>query len=334
MKLITAIIKPFKMDDVREALSEIGVQGITVTEVKGFGRQRGHTELYRGAEYVVDFLPKLKLEILHFDGVDYTDYSETLVGFSDGRQETGVTVMAGDFIYVGFHKPFRFLYAYFADGLENANVSNISAEVYQGGWTDSNLSLHDGSVGFSRDGFLQWDIDNEYWDETTVDGTKAYWIRFSVDSDTTAMTIKALNLLFSEERDLFAEFKPLETKSQFRLGDDDFLPILERTRDDIIQAFRNKGYLKVDDEGRWRRLTPWDLLDIHEVKNGATYKALAKIFLNASEAKEDIWWEKSMIYKNKAKSALNLAYATIDKNDTGEPEGQMRPNFKTGRLYV
>ena len=63
MKLITAIIKPFKLDDVREAISEIGVQGITVTEVKGFGRQRGHTELYRGAEYVVDFLPKVKLEL-------------------------------------------------------------------------------------------------------------------------------------------------------------------------------------------------------------------------------------------------------------------------------
>ncbi len=63
MKLVTAIIKPFKMDDVRTALSDIGVQGVTVTEVKGFGRQRGHTELYRGAEYVVDFLPKLKLEI-------------------------------------------------------------------------------------------------------------------------------------------------------------------------------------------------------------------------------------------------------------------------------
>ncbi len=62
MKLVMAIIKPFKLDDVREALSEIGVQGITVTEVKGFGRQKGHTELYRGAEYVVDFLPKVKLE--------------------------------------------------------------------------------------------------------------------------------------------------------------------------------------------------------------------------------------------------------------------------------
>jgi nitrogen regulatory protein P-II 2 len=63
MKFITAIIKPFKLDDVREALSEIGVQGITVTDVKGFGRQRGHTELYRGAEYVVDFLPKVKIEV-------------------------------------------------------------------------------------------------------------------------------------------------------------------------------------------------------------------------------------------------------------------------------
>src|SRR5215470_8499389 len=63
MKLVMAIIKPFKLDDVREALAEVGVQGITVTEVKGFGRQKGHTELYRGAEYVVDFLPKIKLEV-------------------------------------------------------------------------------------------------------------------------------------------------------------------------------------------------------------------------------------------------------------------------------
>ncbi|MBL0162293.1 MAG: P-II family nitrogen regulator [Xanthomonadales bacterium] len=63
MKMVMAIIKPFKLDDVREALAEIGVQGITVSEVKGFGRQKGHTELYRGAEYVVDFLPKIKIEI-------------------------------------------------------------------------------------------------------------------------------------------------------------------------------------------------------------------------------------------------------------------------------
>ena len=67
MKMVMAIIKPFKLDDVREALSEIGVQGITVTEVKGFGRQKGHTELYRGAEYVVDFLPKVKIEAVVVD---------------------------------------------------------------------------------------------------------------------------------------------------------------------------------------------------------------------------------------------------------------------------
>lgn len=63
MKLITAIVKPFKLDDVRDALSEVGIKGLTVTEVKGFGRQKGHTELYRGAEYVVDFLPKVKIEL-------------------------------------------------------------------------------------------------------------------------------------------------------------------------------------------------------------------------------------------------------------------------------
>ncbi len=69
MKLVTAIIKPFKLDDVRQTLSDLGVKGITVTEVKGFGRQRGHTELYRGAEYVVDFLPKVKVELAVDDDV-------------------------------------------------------------------------------------------------------------------------------------------------------------------------------------------------------------------------------------------------------------------------
>jgi nitrogen regulatory protein P-II 2 len=69
MKMVTAIVKPFKLDEVREALSAIGVQGITVTEVKGFGRQKGHTELYRGAEYVVDFLPKVKIEAAVDDGI-------------------------------------------------------------------------------------------------------------------------------------------------------------------------------------------------------------------------------------------------------------------------
>ena len=75
MKLISAIIKPFKLDDVREAISEIGVEGITVSEVKGFGRQKGHTELYRGAEYQVDFLPKVKLEIAVNDDLVAVSYT-------------------------------------------------------------------------------------------------------------------------------------------------------------------------------------------------------------------------------------------------------------------
>ena len=81
MKLIMAIIKPFKLDEVREALSEVGVSGITVTEVKGFGRQKGHTELYRGAEYVVDFLPKVKIDIaINDDLLDQTIEAVTKAG--------------------------------------------------------------------------------------------------------------------------------------------------------------------------------------------------------------------------------------------------------------
>jgi nitrogen regulatory protein P-II 2 len=84
MKLVVAIIKPFKLDDVREALADVGVQGVTVTEVKGFGRQKGHTELYRGAEYVVDFLPKIKLEVAIAD-----DQAERVVEAIQQAARTG-----------------------------------------------------------------------------------------------------------------------------------------------------------------------------------------------------------------------------------------------------
>jgi nitrogen regulatory protein P-II 2 len=94
MKLVTAIIKPFKLDDVREAISEIGIDGLTVTEVKGFGRQKGHTELYRGAEYQVDFLPKVKLEI-----AVQTEQVERLVEAIVGAAKTGKIGDGKVFVY-------------------------------------------------------------------------------------------------------------------------------------------------------------------------------------------------------------------------------------------
>ena len=94
MKLVTVIIKPFKLDDVREAISEIGIDGLTVTEVKGFGRQKGHTELYRGAEYQVDFLPKVKLEIAVQD-----DQVERLVEAITGAAKTGKIGDGKVFVY-------------------------------------------------------------------------------------------------------------------------------------------------------------------------------------------------------------------------------------------
>lgn len=94
MKLVTAIIKPFKLDDVREAISEIGIEGLTVTEVKGFGRQKGHTELYRGAEYQVDFLPKVKLEIAIQD-----DQVERLIESIVGAAKTGKIGDGKVFVY-------------------------------------------------------------------------------------------------------------------------------------------------------------------------------------------------------------------------------------------
>ena len=93
MKLVTAIIKPFKLDDVRQALAEVGVQGITVTEVKGFGRQKGHTELYRGAEYVVDFLPKIKIEIAVAENIVERVVEPILASANSGKIGDGKSVV-------------------------------------------------------------------------------------------------------------------------------------------------------------------------------------------------------------------------------------------------
>ena len=94
MKMVMAIIKPFKLDDVRESLSEVGVSGVTVTEVKGFGRQKGHTELYRGAEYVVDFLPKIKLEVAVTD-----DQADRVVEAIQAAAKTGKVGDGKIFVY-------------------------------------------------------------------------------------------------------------------------------------------------------------------------------------------------------------------------------------------
>jgi nitrogen regulatory protein P-II 2 len=105
MKLITAIIKPFKLDEVREALGELGVSGVTVTEVKGFGRQKGHTELYRGAEYVVDFLPKVKVEIALTDelvdsAVEAISKSAATGKIGDGKILSNLLMMSFEFVPV------------------------------------------------------------------------------------------------------------------------------------------------------------------------------------------------------------------------------------------
>ena len=94
MKFVTAIIKPFKLDEVKDALNEIGIQGMTVTEVKGFGRQKGHTELYRGAEYVVDFIPKIKVEIVTSDAL-----AEKVVGTIEKTAKTGKIGDGKIFVY-------------------------------------------------------------------------------------------------------------------------------------------------------------------------------------------------------------------------------------------
>ena len=122
MKLITAIVKPFKLDDVRNALSEIGVQGITVTEVKGFGRQKGHTELYRGAEYVVDFLPKVKVEVAVSDELSVTYGTETIESGTSGDEDAEYNKLSAAYTSGGMTVSAQLAQAENIDHSTNANA--------------------------------------------------------------------------------------------------------------------------------------------------------------------------------------------------------------------
>lgn len=258
-----------------------------------------------------------------------SNISQALCDFKNDTQ--AITLTTSDYLYVGYQARFNALYFY-ANTL-NTNSSSLTLEYFHSntGWTELS-DVFDDTLGFSRNGFIEWKPE-EYWtDNNEVNSLKRFWVRVSTSVNTSAMVVNAVNVLFSNDDELAKVYYPISTNSSFKLGATNFMLIHEDVRDMIVQKFRNKGLRKLNSaQDRWLRVTPLDILDIQEVRLAATYYALSRIFFNVSDNPEDSWAIKSKVMEKKADEYLSLAFVSFDS--WGEGDVNANPVFNVGRMW-
>jgi hypothetical protein len=228
--------------------------------------------------------------------------------------------MTGNYLYLGFVKPISSVFFYAPT--PSTSTRTIMAEMYLSGSGWTSLSVLDDTMGFTRNGLIQWQMPEEnYGEEVTVNSIKMKWMRLSVTASTTAMVVRAVSYLFSDDNDLKREFSQIMDAS-FLLGASNHFLIHESSRDEIVQKIRNRG-IRTIRNALYRRLTFWDLLDVQEVRLASTYLTLSKIFYNVSKASEDDDWAiKSKQFTKKFQDAFDVAFVTYDKMQDGDALAQ------------
>lgn len=234
--------------------------------------------------------------------------SDSLSDFT--RDTESITLLSTEYIYLS--RAHRFNHFYVALTTASSESNTITLEALNGStWTA--LSIIDDTRGFTRNGFIQIDPEEEIY-TSTYESFEGYNLRLSVENDTDAMVINAINILLCDDKELVREFPPILT-SDFLLGQSDFSMIHQSVRDMIIQKFRNVNALNSDGFP----VDAFDLVDLEDVRVGATYHALAKIFFNVSDSSGDVWDTKAKSYIKKGDKAIGSAlvrFQDIDKRLT------------------
>lgn len=255
------------------------------------------------------------LTIFKDDAGIITDLSYELADFLNDTQT--VTLEAADYLYIGFYKPFNA--AYIELDTANVNSSAMTMEIWNGSaWVS--VSGRDNTKGFSRNGFLTWQKSS--MELSTIEGENKCWLRISVDSDTSAMVLKGINIVFSDKNTVKQEFYELD---QLVTGDS-FIAKLVASRNEIMDRLDQRGYLKYDSNLNATDLTPFDLHDVFQIRSAATYLTLAKIFFTLSDGMDDHWWAKYEVYQKKAMSALQLFKLDVDEDDDGLEDESLGQN--------
>lgn len=274
---------------------------------------------------------RTSLTILHDDNSVFTEYSHKMAAF--GKDGVTLTITsAEDYIYVGFEKPINAMYIDITT--PNGAEGSLTMEYWNGSAWTTVLNKSDDTFGLFRSGFIRWDKEDSNGSsdqaENEVNSIAKHWYRLRPSVDRTAIVISGINLVFSDDYELSLE-QPFISDSEFLGNESSHIKTHAAVKREIMQKFRNKNYLKLNQiSGDKEDINGWDLHDIEEVRLAATYLALSKIYYQMSDNPEDIWGMKSQDYQSKFDKYINIARLSLDTNDDGLTDaGENKANFKT-----
>lgn len=257
------------------------------------------------------------LEIRHDDNSVFTDYKNEALDFT--RDPFTIALDKDeDYLYIGFHKPINSLYIDIITS--NVNGGNITAEYFGGGTFKPIKGLYDQTNNLSRNGGVTWHRNQDDEEVTTIDSTELYWYRFSTSITWSDVELNAVNILFSDDQALKLKFNKI-LSDELLDGEANHNKVHAGCRDEIVSAIIRRGYVKLDgtrDDVSSANITAWDLHDIYEVKEAATYLALSRIFFDFSDNDEDIFMAKSDKYMSIYEKSIDLVRLSVDVNDDGK----------------
>ena len=238
-------------------------------------------------------------------------------------------ISAEDLLYNGLFKPFFSVFIEVQTAPSGS--ANLSAEYFDGtAWQP--LAIQDDTNGLSRSGFISWERDIEdSWELGTVDSDELFWIRFSVDSDLGALTMRGDNMLLSDDNDLRSEQRQID--DQLARGDISFVAYQLAARNEIIQTLRNGGYFtKTDSAVAVNDLNVWDILKPDQLRNASKFLVLSKIMFDVSSNVDDKWQSKSREYRNMFGEAFKLYILSLDFDDDGKNDNAENNFFRVSRF--
>jgi len=252
-----------------------------------------------------------KLKVLHDDNSSFSDLSLDSADYIRDNFSLELN-STEDYLYIGYARNFGVCYVELTT--PNTTSNSFTVEYFDGtSWTS--LDVTDETKGFTRSGFIQWD--KSLLNSTDVDGNTAFFIRLRPSATHTTTSVRGINIVFSDDNAMKREFFEIDNSSLLPIGEVSHISTHAASRDMIVQQLRNMGYIKEDDNSNLSNLTPWDLHDIHEVREAAKFLALSKIFFNLSDSVDDNWWQKYREYQDKFEESFRLARISLDLDNDG-----------------
>lgn len=256
--------------------------------------------------------PNTKLTVLHDNNSVFTEHSEIAAEYL--RDDFSIDLSSTeDYLYIGFTKNFGSIYMELTT--PNLNANTLAAEYYDGTiWVS--LDLTDETQGMTRSGFMFWD--KSVMNTVEIDSIDRFYIRLRPSNDHSSTSVRGVNLVFSDDTMLKAEFFQIDETGVLPSNQDSHINHHVAARNTLVQYMRNEGYLKKDSNAATSIIDQWDLIDIFEIREAASFLALNRIFFNLSDNIDDHWWAKYLVYKKRYERALvGLTNLSLDLNDDG-----------------